>query len=184
MAGSKPAKPRVIVIMGVSASGKTSVGQALAERLDCTFEEGDDLHPAGNIAKMKAGHPLDDADRVPWLDAVARWIERQLATGQCGVISCSALKRSYRDRLREADADIGFILMDPDPETLRRRLTKRVDHFMPPALLASQLATLERPGPDERALRLSSDEGIADNVAVIVRWLSRDDGPDRTAAAD
>lgn len=168
--------------MSVSASGKTSVGRTLAERLGCAFEEGDDLHPARNIAKMSAGHPLNEADRAPWLDAVARWIEGRLATGRSDVISCSALKRSYRDRLREADADIGFVLLDPDAETLRRRLADRAGHFMPPALLTSQLATLERPGPDECALFLDGGDGVAGNVAAIVRWLSRDDAPDRAVA--
>ena len=163
----------VVVAMGVSASGKSTIGKALAERLECPFEEGDDLHPQANIAKMRSGHPLDDADRAPWLDRVADWIGRQYRSGEGGVVSCSALKRRYRDRLRQADPQLAFVFPDPDRETLRKRLERRKHHFMPPSLLDSQLDTLERPAPDERALRLSGTAPIDEEVDEICEWLAR-----------
>lgn len=164
----------VIVMMGVSGSGKTSVGAALAARLGCGFEEGDTLHPAANIAKMRAGIPLDDADRAPWLDAVAAWIADRMAAGAGGVVACSALKRAYRDRLRRAGgAALRFVLIDPPPDVLRDRLGARTGHFMPASLLDSQLATLERPAPDEHALVVRGMAGVDADVACIVDWLER-----------
>ena len=161
--------PRVIVMMGVSGSGKSSVGIALAKRLDCPFEEGDDLHPPANIAKMTAGIALDDADRAPWLDAVGRWIAGRGDGG--GVISCSALKRAYRDTLRAAGLPtLAFVLLDTDEATLRDRLLHR-QHFMPVSLLDSQLATLERPSPDEQALTLAEQGSIAADCDTIEAWL-------------
>ena len=131
--------------MGVSAAGKTSVGRELARRLNARFIDADDLHPAANVAKMAGGEPLTDADRHPWLDAVAATLRR--ADGV--VVACSALKRSYRDRLRGDDIEIGFVLLDVPRDVLERRIDARVDHFMPPSLLDDQLATLEQPGADE-----------------------------------
>ncbi len=165
---------RIIVMMGVSASGKTSVGEALAERLGWIFMEGDELHPQANIDKMRSGHPLDDADRAPWLDRVARWMSDRLAAGENGIISCSALKHVYRDRLRRADPGLVFVLLDPDPETLRQRVQSRTHHFMPASLLDGQLATLDRPGPDEQALILPATGGIDAAVERIVDWLDVD----------
>ena len=163
--------PRVIVMMGVSGSGKSTVGVALAKRLGCAFEEGDDLHPPANIAKMSAGIALDDADRAPWLAAVGRWIAG--CGDGWGVVSCSALKRSYRDTLRDAGlASLAFVLLDTDEATLRDRLLHRT-HFMPVSLLDSQLATLERPGADEQALTLAEQGGTANDVDAIVAWLDR-----------
>lgn len=163
--------PVVIVMMGVSASGKSAVGAALAARLKWPYEDGDDLHPAGNIAKMKAGRALDDADRAPWLEAVAAWIARHLETGDDGVISCSALKREYRDRLRRAGKGVAFVLLDPPEAVLRARIAARTHHFMPPSLLDSQLATLERPDRGERALIVGADDSIEANVDRIIAWL-------------
>ena len=165
---------RIVVMMGVSASGKTTVGDALAKRLGWTFKEGDELHPQANIDKMRSGHPLDDADRAPWLDRVVQWISDRLAAGENSVISCSALKHGYRDRLRRADPGLAFILLDPDPETLRHRVESRTHHFMPPSLLDSQLATLDRPGSDEQALVLSGTGGIDAAVERIIGWLGVD----------
>ena len=162
---------RVIVVMGVSASGKSSVGEALAKRLGWPFEEGDDLHPASNVAKMKAGHALDDADRAPWLDAVGGWIAHQLHAANNGVISCSALKRKYRDRLRRAGDGVIFVLIDPPEPVLHARIAKRKHHFMPPGLLDSQLATLERPGAEEHALIVGGNESVDANVDHVVAWL-------------
>lgn len=162
--------PRVIVLMGVSGSGKSTVGEALAKRIGCPYQEGDDLHPPANIAKMSAGLPLDDADRLPWLQAVGRWIAER--GNGWGVVSCSALKRDYRDLLRATGrSSLAFVLLDTDEATLRDRLLHR-HHFMPVSLLDSQLATLERPGPDEQALILREQETIAADCEAICAWLA------------
>ena len=169
----KTPKP-VVVVMGVSASGKSTIGRALAKRLDCPFEEGDDLHPQANIEKMHAGHPLDDSDRAPWLERIASWITRQYRSGAGGVVSCSALKRRYRDRLRRADRHLVFVFPDPDREALQRRFAGRTGHFMPASLLDSQLATLERPGTDERVLRLDGLLTIDEAVDAAATWIASD----------
>ena len=162
----------IVVVAGVSGSGKSVIGRALAARLGCAFEEGDDLHPAANIAKMAAGIPLDDADRRPWLDAVAAWIERLADPGENGVVSCSALKRAYRDRLRGAAKSLVFVMLDPPVASLRARLATRAGHFMPPDLLDSQLATLERPAAEEDVLLLDGDTSIEAACTAILVWLS------------
>ncbi|MFB8007392.1 gluconokinase [Nocardia sp. NPDC056000] len=146
--------PRIVVVMGVSGSGKSTVAAKLADTLGWELLEGDDLHPAANIAKMAAGHPLDDADRQPWLEAIAAWMSERIAAGRSGVVTCSALKHSYRDTLRGAIIDhpegrVTFLLLSGTRELLEERMTARTGHFMPPGLLDSQLATLELPGPDE-----------------------------------
>lgn len=163
----------IVVMMGVSGSGKSSVGAALAQSLGWPFEEGDDLHPPENRAKMAAGLPLTDADRGPWLDRVADWMHGRFGAG--GVVSCSALRRAYRDRLRQADPDVRFVLVDPGRAELERRLAARKGHFMPASLLDSQLATLERPAADEGALLLDDPhQGVEADVAAIRAWLDRD----------
>jgi gluconokinase len=162
----------IVVMMGVSGSGKSSVGMALARRMGWPFAEGDDLHPTANRAKMAAGIPLTDEDRAPWLDRIADWVHAQAGAG--GVVSCSALRRAYRDRLRQADPDLRFVLIDPGRAELERRLGQRKGHFMPASLLDSQLATLERPGADEAALTLADpDQSIDGNVDTIRAWLDR-----------
>lgn len=147
--------PTVVVVMGVSGSGKTTIGQALADRLALPFEDGDDLHPPANRAKMAAGHPLDDADRAPWLAAVADWIDGHADSG--GVIACSALKRRYRDQL--VRPFVRFLYLEVSPDELRRRLVARTGHFMRVDLLDSQLADLEPPGPDEPAITVTANAG-------------------------
>lgn len=137
---------RVIVVMGVSGTGKSTTGRALAEALALPFLEGDDLHPESNVAKMAAGIPLTDADRAPWLDLIAAELDRPL------VVACSALKRSYRDRLRRAAPDLVLVYLHGDPALLLSRMSQRDGHFMPAALLDSQLATLEEPADDEEAI--------------------------------
>jgi len=171
MSQSAKGAVRIVVMMGVSASGKTSVGEALAGRLGWIFKEGDELHPQANIDKMKSGHPLTDADRAPWLDAVAAWVAARVDAGDDSVISCSALKRRYRDRLRLADPALSLVLLDPDRQTLRHRMAGRAHHYMPASLLDSQLATLECPGPDEKALVLPGTNGAVQAVDRIVEWL-------------
>lgn len=159
-----------IVIMGVSACGKTAVGEPLAQRLHCPFIDGDVLHPQANIDKMKSGCPLDDADRAPWLDRVAAWLAAHEKGG--GIVACSALKRQYRNRLRRDAPDVIFVLLDPPEAVLRRRAADRKGHFMPASLLDSQLATLERPDPDERAIVISNDAPVDETVEAIIARLA------------
>ena len=152
--------------MGVSGSGKSTVASLLAGRLSWDLEEGDDLHPAANIAKMGAGQPLIDADRWPWLDRVAGWIRQQLDAGRCGIITCSALKRSYRDRLRAPG--VTFVYLHGTHDLIAQRLAERHGHYMPSSLLDSQFADLEPPGPDEDSLRVDIGLTTADQAAQII----------------
>lgn len=140
-------QPQVLVVMGVSGTGKSTVAGILAGRLSWDLQEGDDLHPAANVAKMHAGHPLNDDDRWPWLDKIAAWITYHLESGLPGIVTCSALKRSYRDKLRAPG--VVFVHLSGTREMIFERISKRQDHFMPTSLLDSQLATLEELGPDE-----------------------------------
>jgi gluconokinase len=156
-----------IVVMGVSGSGKTTVGALLAARLQLPFSDGDDLHSEANKQKMAAGIPLEDVDRAPWLDAIVAAL-----AGARMVIACSALKRRYRDRLRAGLPDVRFIYLAGTPRLLAERLRTRSHEFMPPELLESQLAILEPPGSDENALTIDirlSPEAIVDLAA---RWLN------------
>jgi gluconokinase len=149
--------PQLIVVMGVSGSGKTTTGAELARRLRVPFADADEFHPASNIAKMSAGVPLDDADREPWLAAIARWLAEH-ADG--GVVTCSALKRAFRDRLRAAAPGAYFVHLAGDSEVVAARVAARADHFMPVALVASQFAALEPLEPDERGLVLDLDQPV------------------------
>ena len=139
----------IAVVMGVSGSGKTTIGRAIAAALSAEFLEGDKFHPPANIAKMSRGEPLDDADRWPWLDRMAEALARAKADGRSVVLASSALKRSYRDRLRRGAPDLRVVYLKGDKELIRRRIEARKHHFMPPGLLDSQFAALEEPGPDE-----------------------------------
>lgn len=146
-----------IVVMGVSGSGKSTVGAALAQRLRAPFADADDFHPPENIAKMTAGHPLDDNDRLPWLESIGGWLAQHR---DGGVMSCSALKRAYRDQLRRHCAEIEFLHLEGTLETISRRQASRPGHFMPAALLASQFETLEPLQPDERGVAIDVDQSI------------------------
>lgn len=146
--------PRVLVIMGVSGSGKTTVAELLAERLGWAFEEGDALHPQANVEKMASGHPLNDDDRRPWLERIAEWIEARLDAGESGVVTCSALKPAYRDVLNRRGSGVTFVYLQGDHETIARRLAARRGHFMPPGLLDSQFADLQEPSAHEPAIRV------------------------------
>jgi len=168
---------RNLIVMGVSGSGKTTIGEALAEHFGVAFIEGDELHPASNVAKMAAGTPLDDSDRLPWLKAIgARLAEED--DGPTGVVAgCSSLKRSYRDILRGATSRrTTFIFLDGSHELLAGRMASRKGHFMPASLLDSQLATLEPPGPDEDAIRIDLDGNIDAGVAAAIQRIETEDG--------
>jgi len=166
------APPTIVLVMGVSGAGKTTVGEALARRLGWTFQEGDAFHPPANIAKMASGHPLDDADRAPWLASVEAWISDQLAAGRSGVIACSALKKAYRHALAAGRKDVVLVYLTGGAGLIAERLQARRGHFMPPALLASQLADLEAPDPDERAIDVDIAQPVAAQVDHIVRALA------------
>ena len=153
----------LLVVMGVSGSGKSTVGAALAQRLGVPFEDADDLHPAANIAKMSAGNPLDDDDRRPWLETIGTWLAAH--DGDGGVISCSALKRSYRDRLRAHAARAVFVHLHGTREVIARRQAARPGHFMPASLLDSQFDTLEPLAEDEAGVVIDVDQ----TVDVIVQ---------------
>ncbi len=177
MSGSAPedVPKQVLIVMGVSGSGKTTIAVPLAQRLGWPFLEGDDLHPPANVAKMHAGHPLTDEDRWPWLDAIAAWIDAKLAAHEPGVVTCSALRRAYRVRLIGDRQDVRLVFLHADRALLAERLAHRTGHFMPPSLLDSQLATLEPPGPDENAI--SVDLGPPPEVVIeeIIAELRRGD---------
>lgn len=165
-----PSTP-AIVLMGVAGSGKTTVGRLLAGRLGYPFRDADEFHPAANVAKMSSGTPLTDDDRWPWLDAIGAALHR--AAGSGIVVTCSALKRVYRDRIRTAAGrPVAFVLLDGPRALLADRIGRRQGHFMPASLLDSQLATLERPGPGEGALTVSIEpapEEIADGIIARLR---------------
>ena len=156
---------RAIVVMGVSGTGKSTIGRALAEALGLTFVEGDDLHPESNVAKMAAGIPLTDADRAPWLDRVAAEIDRPV------VVACSALKRAYRDRLRQAAPDLVLVYLHGEATLLAARIEGREGHFMPSSLLESQLAALEEPGADESAIPVNVELRPDEIVDLVVHRL-------------
>lgn len=155
----------VLIVMGVSGCGKTTLGAALAQQLGWPFAEGDAFHPPANIAKMSAGVPLTDEDRWPWLQAIAAWIGQRRAAGQHGVVACSALRRAYRDVLRGGQADTGLVYLKGDAALIAARQQARPGHFMPASLMQSQFDTLEEPGADEQPITVS----VADNPEAILR---------------
>ncbi|MEV8528629.1 MULTISPECIES: gluconokinase [unclassified Streptomyces] len=165
--------PLTIVVMGVAGTGKTTIGPLVAALLGVPYAEGDDFHPAANVAKMSAGIPLDDADRWPWLDAIGAWAHGRAGRG--GVVSSSALKRSYRDRLRAAAPGLVFLHLTGDRALIERRMAERRGHFMPAALLDSQFATLQPLGADEAGVAVDvsgTPEEIAERAAAALRPLS------------
>jgi gluconokinase len=167
-----PSAGLAIIVMGVSGSGKSTLGALLAGKLDCPFLEGDEFHDAHAVAKMSAGQPLDDDDRWPWLDRLGRAVGEAVATQGRVVAACSALRRSYRERLRRAiGVPIRFVLLDAGHAELLRRLTLRSGHYMPASLLDSQLATLERPGPDEAVFTLDAAAPPEQLCGVAQAWL-------------
>lgn len=171
-ASSPSSATRGLIVMGVSGSGKTTIGERLAERLGWTFEDGDSFHPPSNIEKMRSGHALTDADREPWLRAIADEIDRQVASGRQLVIACSALKRRYRDILVHGRDDIHIVYLDGDEDLIARRLAGRRGHFMPPDLLGSQFRTLEKPTTDEHAITVDINAPVERIVDAILDRLA------------
>jgi gluconokinase len=161
----------IVILAGVAGSGKSTVGGILAVRLGWAFEDGDLLHSTADIAKMMSGVPLTDADRWPWLHTVAAWLDREIAAGKSDVIACSALKRSYRDFLRQGRPDVRIAFLQVDQATLMARLAARHDHFFPKKLLQSQLAAQEMPTPDEPVLVVSAAGTPAAMASKIIDGL-------------
>ncbi|MFI9472194.1 gluconokinase [Streptomyces sp. NPDC052492] len=164
--------PHVVVVMGVAGTGKTTIGPLLAARFGVPYAEGDDFHPQSNIAKMSAGTPLTDDDRWPWLDAIGDWAQQRAGLG--GVVSCSALKRSYRDRLRAAAPGVVFVHLTGDRALVEDRMSHRKGHFMPTALLDSQFTTLQPLGQDEAGVAVDvtgSPEEITERAATALAAL-------------
>ncbi|KEQ09366.1 MAG: gluconokinase [Alphaproteobacteria bacterium] len=157
--------PSAIIVMGVSGAGKSSIGERLAVRLGCRFVEGDRLHPASNVEKMAKGMPLTDEDRWPWLDLVGQELAASVAEGKSLVLSCSSLKRIYRDRLRQAaGGHLRFVFLKGTPELLELRMGERTGHFMPLSLLHTQLATLETPEGEEGVVTVDIDATLEEIV--------------------
>jgi gluconokinase/6-phosphogluconolactonase len=164
--------PCALIVMGVSGSGKSTIGEALGARLGWRYEDGDSFHPPANVAKMSAGHPLTDEDRWPWLQAIAAEIDRCREAGEHVIIACSALKHVYREILVQGHDDIRMVYLRGTEELIADRLGHRKGHFMPPGLLASQFATLEPPAADEHPVTVSIDAPVEVVVDRILQQLS------------
>jgi gluconokinase len=163
--------PCALIVMGVSGSGKTTIGEHLAARLGWAYEDADQFHPASNVAKMSAGHPLTDEDRWPWLRAIAAEIDRVRDAGNAVVIGCSALKRVYRDILVHHRTDTRLVYLEGTQALIGDRLSHRKGHFMPPGLLTSQFDTLEPPTADEHPVTVSIDAPVETIVDDVLRQL-------------
>ena len=169
--GPATSPPTVLVVMGVSGTGKSTIAGLLAGHLGWALEEGDDLHPEANVHKMEQGVPLTDDDRWPWLDRIGAWIDEQGLEDEPGIVTCSALKRSYRDRLRRPN--VVFVHLSGTRDSIQRRMAARQHHFMPLSLLDSQLATLEPPGADEQVITVDLGGTPQEEVAVVLHALGQ-----------
>lgn len=165
------AKPVIAIVMGVSGSGKTTVSVLLSAALGCQFQEGDDLHPAANVEKMRSGTPLTDADRLPWLRKIAEEIDSWRTRGELGVLTCSALKRSYRDIIIGNRSDVTLVYLKGSHDLIHRRMAARHEHYMPLALLDSQFATLQEPTPDEHPITVDVGAKPIEIVTEIVHQM-------------
>lgn len=170
MDGQTPGRPPLVVVMGVAGSGKSTVGQALADRLGVDFADADAFHSPASIAKMASGHPLDDDDRAPWLVAIGGWLADHDEQG--GVVGCSALRRRYRDVLRAAAPRLTLLHLDGDPAVLTQRIAERPGHFMPASLITSQLETLEPLEPDELGRSADLTTPVDDLVTDFISRLN------------
>jgi len=164
--------PKIILVAGVSGSGKTTIGTLLAERLGWEYAEADAFHSEANIAKMRAGRPLTDDDRLPWLRSIAAWITHRLAAERRGVITCSALKRKYRDLLAGGRPEVAMVLLDGDRDVIAARMKSRKGHFFKETLLDTQFADLELPAPDENVLLAPITGTPEDTVVHIIKALN------------
>ncbi len=162
----------MLIVMGVSGVGKSTIAEALAARLGWKFQEGDDLHPPSNVQKMHAGIPLTDADRAPWLAAIKHWIDGRIDAGEPGLVTCSALKRRYRDFLVDGRANVRILYLHSDEATIEDRIKHRTGHFMPASMLESQLRTLEEPAAVEHPLTVEVAGTIEGTVAAILTLLN------------
>src|SRR5690348_4662290 len=161
----------IVIVAGVSGSGKSTVGALLAGRLGWRFADGDDFHPAANVAKMSVGVPLTDEDRWPWLRAIGAWMDERITADESAVVTCSALRRGYRDLLLDGRPQARMVFLAPDRKVLVRRLAARHGHFFPEELLGSQFADLEPPKPDERVVTMtpaSTPEATADAIIAVL----------------
>jgi carbohydrate kinase (thermoresistant glucokinase family) len=168
--------PIILIVMGVSGSGKTTVAALLAGRLNWKFQEGDALHPQANVDKMSRGIPLNDADRLPWLDSIAALIDRWSAEGVSGIITCSALKRAYRERIRAGRPAVELIYLRGERELVSARITQRMGHYMPASLVDSQFETLEEPGADEPVITVDiggSPDQIVETILTALQYEHR-----------
>ncbi|MDF3045237.1 MAG: gluconate kinase [Ornithinibacter sp.] len=165
--------PDVVVVMGVSGCGKSTVAKGLSESLGWEFVEGDDFHPDTNVAKMRSGTPLTDEDRWPWLESIGEWISGKERAGESAVVTCSALRRAYRDLLREGRPHVRFLHVTAEPDILFDRLRERSGHYMPSSLLASQLATLEPLADDEPGVTISNEGSAAQVLDRALVALAR-----------
>jgi gluconokinase len=163
--------PLVLIVMGVSGSGKSTVAMRLADQLGWKFQEGDSLHPAANVAKMRDGIPLTDSDRAPWLAAIAQWITDRVNAGEHGIITCSALKRAYRTRIIGGHPEVRLVYLHGDRATLEQHVAARHHEFMPATLLDSQLKTLEEPGPDEPVIQVDVAGTVDETVAAVLKRI-------------
>lgn len=169
-------RPKILMVMGVSGSGKSTVAACLAERLGWAFVDGDGFHSPEHVAKMRAGHPLDDDDRAPWLAAIGAWIDTRIQQRTPGIVVCSALRRAYRDILVRGRDEVRIVYLEGDRALIERRLAQRQGHFMPPALLDTQFAILEPPGPEENATAVGIDAAPEAIVATILARLDLGEG--------
>jgi gluconokinase len=181
--GTTSSDPSVLVVMGVSGSGKSTIAAMLAQRLHWAYEDADWFHPKSNIEKMHHGEPLNDEDRWPWLHAIAEWIDATRHVGGHGIVACSALKRAYRDILVGDRRDVRLIFLKGDRDLIARRIAARADHFMPEALLDSQFKSLEEPQPDERPIVISIVPHPRDIVEAIVEKLGIESAAAKTGRA-
>jgi carbohydrate kinase (thermoresistant glucokinase family) len=163
----------VLIVMGVSGVGKSTIAEQLNTHLHWPFQEGDDLHPPANVEKMKHGIPLTDEDRLPWLQAIKAWIDGRLAAGEPGLVTCSALKRAYRELLIDRRNDVRILFLHADKAMIEEHLARRTGHFMPPALLESQLSTLEEPQPDEHPITVEVTEDVNETVREILKAIEK-----------
>ena len=173
LAAAKNLAPTILVLMGVSGSGKSTIALELQHVLGWKFQEGDDLHPPANVEKMRSGHPLDDDDRLPWLRAVAGWIDGRLAARQPGIVTCSNLKRAYRQITIGNRRGVTLVYLRGEEQVIHERIVRRQHTYMPPTLLRSQFDTLEEPGPDEKPVVIVVHRSITETVIELLAQLPK-----------